>query len=100
MIFLLLGGKGVGWGLGEGGGGGEGCCCCLANFTSVHDALISHWILMSRVTSGQSNSGHKQMHISKLFSYIYYIYNLLYDNLYFSCDSHTLCIIFFCSAVG
>ena len=24
-----------------------------------------------RVTSGQSNSGHKQMHISKLFSYIY-----------------------------
>ena len=24
-----------------------------------------------RVTSGQSNSGHKQIHISKLFSYIY-----------------------------
>ena len=35
----------------------------------------SNWILMSwqphRVTSGQSNSGHKQIHISKLFSYIY-----------------------------
>ena len=37
--------------------------------------FISNWILMScqlhRVTSGQSNSGHKQMHISKLFSYMY-----------------------------
>ena len=35
----------------------------------------SHWILMScqpnRITSGQSNSGHKQIHISKLFSHIY-----------------------------
>ena len=35
----------------------------------------SNWILMScqphRVTSGQSNSGHKQIHISKLFSHIY-----------------------------
>ena len=35
----------------------------------------SSWILMScqphRVTSGQSNSGHKQIHISKLFSHIY-----------------------------
>ena len=35
----------------------------------------SNWILMScqphRVTSGQSNSGHKQIHISKLFSQIY-----------------------------
>ena len=34
----------------------------------------SSWILMScqphRVTSGQSNSGHKQIHISKLFSHI------------------------------
>ena len=34
----------------------------------------SNWTLMScqphRVTSGQSNSGHKQIHISKLFSYI------------------------------
>ena len=40
--------------------------------------LINNWILMScqphRVTSGQSNSGHKQMHISKLFSYIYIFY--------------------------
>ena len=37
----------------------------------------SNWILMScqprRVTSGQSNSGHKQIHISKLFSYIYQV---------------------------
>ena len=35
----------------------------------------SNWILMSyqphKVTSGQSNSGHKQIHISKLFSRIY-----------------------------
>ena len=35
----------------------------------------SNWILMScqphRVTSGQSISGHKQLHISKLLSYIY-----------------------------
>ena len=35
----------------------------------------SNWILMScqahRVTSGQSNSVHKQIHISKLFSHIY-----------------------------
>ena len=35
----------------------------------------SNWILMScqphRVTSGQSASGHKQIHISKLFSHIY-----------------------------
>ena len=35
----------------------------------------SNWILMScqpyRVTPGQSNSGHKQIHISKLFSHIY-----------------------------
>ena len=34
----------------------------------------SNWILMScqpqRVTSGQSNSGHKQIHISKFFSHI------------------------------
>ena len=36
---------------------------------------VSNWIVMSfqphRVTSGQSNSGHKQMHISKLFSCIH-----------------------------
>ena len=34
----------------------------------------SNWILMSqphRVTSGQSNSGHKQINISKLFSHMY-----------------------------
>ena len=35
----------------------------------------SNWILMScqphRVTSGQSNSGHKQIHISKLFLHLY-----------------------------
>ena len=73
MGFFLLGGKGVGWSLGEGGGGGERYCCCLANFTLLHDALISNWILMSRVTPGQSNSGHKQMHISKLLIYIYMI---------------------------
>ena len=43
----------------------------------------SNWILMScqphRVTSGQSNSGHKQIHISKLFSH--YISTLCQVNL-------------------
>ena len=37
----------------------------------------TNWILMScqphRVTSGQSNSGHKQIHISKLFSHAYQV---------------------------
>ena len=41
----------------------------------VISSTSSNLILMScqphRVTSGQSNSGHKQMHISKLFSHIY-----------------------------
>ena len=45
----------------------------------LHDSQESsssgNWTLMScqphRVTSGQSNSGHKQIHISKLFSYTY-----------------------------
>ena len=35
----------------------------------------SNWILVScqphRVTSGQSDSGHKQIYVSKLFSHIY-----------------------------
>ena len=39
------------------------------------DSSSSYWILTScqphRVTPGQSNSGHKQIHISKLFSHIY-----------------------------
>ena len=42
---------------------------------SWYSSSSSNWILMScqpyRVTSGQSNSGHKQIHISKLFSHIY-----------------------------
>ena len=37
------------------------------------DSSSSNWILMSfqphRVTSGQSDAGHKQIHISKLFSH-------------------------------
>ena len=41
---------------------------------SSSSSSSSDWILMScqlhRVTSGQSNSGHKQIHISKLFSHI------------------------------
>ena len=48
----------------------------------VSSTSSSNWIWMScqprRVTSGQSNSGHKQIHISKLFLHIYkrrvYIY--------------------------
>ena len=42
---------------------------------SRESSSSSGWILMScqphRVTSGQSNSGHKQIHSSKLFSHIY-----------------------------
>ena len=38
------------------------------------ESSSSNWILIScqphRVTSGQSNSGHKQIHISELFSHI------------------------------
>ena len=60
----------------------------------------SNWILMScqphRVTSGQSNSDHKQIHISKLFSYIYiYIYisqpsvNSIYKTNHFANIKHT-----------
>ena len=46
-------------------------CVCVC----VCDSSDSNWILMScqphRVTSGLSNAGHKQIHISKLFSHIY-----------------------------
>ena len=46
----------------------------------------SNWILMAcqpdRATSGQSNSGHKQMHISKFFSYIIIIYQPLVKSIY------------------
>ena len=50
----------------------------------LHQSLSSsNWILMScrphRVTSGQPNSGHKQTHISQLFSY--YISTLCQVNL-------------------
>ena len=42
---------------------------------SQRSSNSNNWILMScqthRVTSGQSNSGHKQVHVSKLFSHIY-----------------------------
>ena len=41
----------------------------------VSSTSSSNWIWMScqpyRITSGQSNSGHKQIHVSKLFSHIY-----------------------------
>ena len=43
--------------------------------SSNSSSSSSNWIWMScqphRVASGQSNSGHKQIHISKLFSHIY-----------------------------
>ena len=43
-------------------------------YMSSPSSSSSNWILMScqphRVTTGQSNSGHKQMHISTLFSHI------------------------------
>ena len=42
---------------------------------SYYNSSSSNWIVMScqphRVTSGQSNSGHKQIHISKFFSHRY-----------------------------
>ena len=48
---------------------------CFTEASSSGSSSSSNWILMScqphRVTSGQSISGHKQIHISKLFSYIY-----------------------------
>ena len=53
------------------------CYFCLPLLLSsrLSSSSSSNWILMScqphRVTSGQSNSGHKQIHISKLFSHIY-----------------------------
>ena len=50
--------------------------CSYCNNSSVGEFLeqidfrsSSNWIL--RVTSGQSNSGHKQIHISKVFSHMY-----------------------------
>ena len=53
-------------------------CMNVANKQSHHVQIgssTSNWILMScqphRVTSGHSNSGHKQIHISKLFPRIY-----------------------------
>ena len=45
------------------------------NYKADVNTSSSNWILMScqphRATSGQSNSGQKQIHISKLFSHIY-----------------------------
>ena len=54
----------------------------------------SNWILMScqlhRVTSGQSNSGHKQIHISKLFSHIYQLsVKSVYKTSHFTDIKHT-----------
>ena len=89
---------------GGGGGGGERENISLSftvalrsqgiNVTKANDRArngqprtsCSNWILMScqphRVTSGQSNSGHKQIHISKLFSHILlYISTLCQVNL-------------------
>lgn len=46
--------------------------CAHEHSTKTDSYLVSNWILIScqlhRVTSGQWNSGHKQIHISKLFS--------------------------------
>ena len=47
----------------------------LLNKSHTEKPSSSNWILMSRqphrVTSGKSNSGHKQIHISKLFSHMH-----------------------------
>ena len=56
--------------------------------------VVSNWILMycqpHRVTSGQSNSGHKQMHISKLFSHIYQpSVKSVYKTIHFTNIKHT-----------
>ena len=49
--------------------------CVISNSLERFSSRSSSWILMScqqhRVTSGQSNSGRKQIHISKLISHIY-----------------------------
>ena len=43
-----------------------------------------------RVTSGQSNSGHKQIHISKLFSHIYQFSVMsIYKTSHFTNIKHT-----------
>ena len=59
----------------EGRRGGQGIDGATAKGGRPKGSSSSNWILMScqphRVTSGQSNSGHKQIHISKLFSRIY-----------------------------
>ena len=56
----------------EGRRGGQGIDGATAKGGRPKGSSSSNWILMScqphRVTSGQSNSGHKQIHISKLFS--------------------------------
>ena len=54
----------------------------------------SNWILMScqtrRVTSGQPNSGHKQIHISNLFSHIYQpVVKSIYKTNHFTNIKHT-----------
>ena len=59
---------------------------------AFHDS--SNWILMScqphMVTSGHSNSGHKQIHISKLFLHIYkHSVKSVYKTSHFANIKHT-----------
>ena len=53
---------------------------------SYYSSNSSNWIVMScqphRVTSGQSNSSHKLIHISKFFSSIIYIYQPSVKSIY------------------
>ena len=56
------------------------------------DCLVSNWILMScqphRVTSEQSNSGHKQKQISKLLSHIHQPLSSHFSHIHQPVSSH------------
>ena len=83
--------------------------CLWTNYIWIHISKMipgpknssssnGNWILMScqphRVTSGQSNSCHKQIHISKLFSHIYQLsVKSIYKTNHFVNIKHTNTII-------
>ena len=65
-------------------------------FSKFSISSSRNWILIPcqphRVTSGQSNSGHKQIHISKLFSHIYIQSSVksIYKTNHFTNIKHTI----------
>ena len=59
--------------------------CCSSSSNQISMSCQPH-----RVTSGQSNLGHKQIHISKLFSHIYQpSVKSIYKTNYFTNIKHT-----------